>query len=273
MNPVTPRRNSVQSVERAFDLLEALAGGAELGVTELAGRTGLVPSTAHRLLATLTKRGYVTHSSDTGRYVLGYKVIEVANGLENSLSRLRRIARPHLESVQRATGETTNLVILDGERVIYVDQVEGSRNVRMFTVVGAAALAHTTAAGKAILACGLPESVSSLYAGREQLEGLTASTLTTVKALQKDLEEIARRGYAIDNEEHEEGVGCVAVPIFDGADHPCAAMSVSGPTVRILHADTAELAALMRGHASEISSALGRQTEDGAGDAASVARA
>jgi DNA-binding IclR family transcriptional regulator len=268
---VTSRRDSVQSVERAFDLLEALAGGAELGVTELAGRTGLVPSTAHRILATLTKRGYVTHSSDSGRYVLGYKVVEVANGLENNLSRLRRAAREHLESVQRATGETTNLVVLDGDRVIYVDQVEGSRNVRMFTMVGAAALAHTTASGKAILAYGLPESVTSLYAGRETLEGLTARTLTTVDALQEDLKKIARRGYAIDNEEHEEGVSCVAVPIFDRADHPYAAISVSGPTARILHANTAELGALMREHASQISAALGQQSEDGAGDAATVA--
>src|SRR3990170_4717398 len=94
------RRDSVQSLERAFDLLEALAAGGELGVTELAERTGLVPSTAHRLLATLTKRGYVTQSSLSGRYLLGYKVVEVAGGLEHRLSRLRAVARPHLERIK-----------------------------------------------------------------------------------------------------------------------------------------------------------------------------
>ena len=126
-------------LERAFDLLEALAGGGELGVTELAARTGLVPSTAHRLLGTLTKRGYVVHSPETGRYLLGYKVVEVASGLEHRLGRVRALARPHLETIQHATGETVNLVVLDGSRVVYVDQVEGSRSVRMFTAVGTSA--------------------------------------------------------------------------------------------------------------------------------------
>src|SRR5688572_5155253 len=253
----TIRRDSVQSVERAFDLFEALAAGGELGVTELAERTGLVPSTAHRLLATLTKRGYVTQSSISGRYLLGYKVVEVASGLEHRLSRLRAVARPHLERIQQATGETTNLVILDGEHVVYVDQVEGSRRVRMFTVVGTAALAHTTGAGKAIMAYSPPEVVTSLYSGREPLARLTPRTLVTLDALEDDFTRIRRRGYAIDHEEHEEGVGCVATPLFDHTLRPCAAISVSGPTARIVHADTAELAALLVEHGGQISEALG----------------
>jgi DNA-binding IclR family transcriptional regulator len=251
------RRDSVQSLERAFDLLEALAAGGELGVTELAARTGLVPSTAHRLLATLTKRGYVTQSSISGRYLLGYKVVEVASGLEHRLSRLRAIARPHLESIQQATGETTNLVILDGDRVVYVDQVEGSHRVRMFTVVGTSALAHTTGSGKAIMAYTPAEVVASLYAGREPLARLTPRTLVTLEALREEFTRIRRRGYAIDHEEHEEGVGCVATPLFDHTGRPCAAISVSAPTARILHADTDELGARLIRHAGEISEALG----------------
>jgi DNA-binding IclR family transcriptional regulator len=254
-----PRRDSVQSLERAFDLLESLASGGELGVTELAARTGLVPSTAHRLLATLTKRGYVAQSSLTGRYLLGYKIVEVANGLEHRLSRLRSGTRPHLEQIQQATGETTNLVILDGDRVVYVDQVEGSRSVRMFTVVGTAALAHTTASGKAIMAYGPPDVVTALYAGREPLERLTPRTLVTLEALEDDFARIRRRGYAVDNEEHEEGVGCVAAPLFDHTGQPCAAISVSGPSARLLHADTAELAGLLIEHAAQISGALGHR--------------
>jgi DNA-binding IclR family transcriptional regulator len=258
MVPVaTARRDSVQSLERAFDLFEALAEGGELGVTELAARTGLVPSTAHRLLATLTKRGYVTQSPISGRYMLGYKVVEVASGLEHRLSRLRAVARPHLERIQQATGETANLVILDGDRVVYVDQVEGTRRVRMFTVVGTAALAHTTGSGKAIMAYSPPEVVTSLYSGREPLERLTPRTLVTLEALEDDFKRIRRRGYAIDHEEHEEGVGCVATPLFDHTGRPCAAISVSGPTARIVHADTAELAALLIEHGGQISEALG----------------
>src|ERR687891_1005085 len=252
----TTRRDSVQSLERAFDLLEALAEGGELGVTELAERTGLVPSTAHRLLATLTKRDYVTQNAISGRYLLGYKVVEVASGLEHRLSRLRAPARPHLGGVQQATGETANLVILDGDHVVYVDQVEGTRRVRMFTIVGTAALAHTTGSGKAILAYGPPEVAAALYDGRE-LARLTPRTLVTLEALQDDFTRIRRRGYAIDNEEHEEGVGCVAAPLFDHTGRPCAAISVSGPSARIVDADTAELGALLVEHAGQISEALG----------------
>jgi DNA-binding IclR family transcriptional regulator len=251
------RRDSVQSLERAFDLLEALAAEGELGVTELAARTGLVPSTAHRLLATLAKRGYVAQSSVSGRYLVGYKVIEVASGLEHRLSRLRAVARPHLERIQHATGETTNLVVLDGDRVVYVDQIEGSHSVRMFTVVGTAALAHTTASGKAIMAYGPAEVAAALFADGELLERLTPRTLVSLEALVGDFARIRRRGYAIDNEEHEEGVGCVAAPLFDHTGRPCAAISVSGPSARIVHADTTELGGLLIEHGSRISEALG----------------
>jgi DNA-binding IclR family transcriptional regulator len=252
------RRDSVQSLERAFDLLEALAAGGELGVTELANRTGLVPSTAHRLLHTLAKRGYVSQSSESGRYLLGYKVVEVASGLEHRLERLRVVARPHLERIQRATGETVNLVVLDADRVVYVDQVEGSRNVRMFTTVGTSVPAHTTGAGKAILAAGPPEAPAALYSGRE-LERLTAHTLATLEALEDDFVRIRRRGYAVDSEEHEEGVACVASAVFDHGGRPCAAISVSGPSARILHENTARLGALLVEHAAEVSSALGHE--------------
>jgi DNA-binding IclR family transcriptional regulator len=251
------KRDSVQSLERALDLLEALSAGGELGVTELAHRTGLVPSTAHRLLHTLAMRGYVTQSSENGPYLLGYKVVEVASGLEQRLARLRVVARPHLERVQRETGETVNLVVLDADRVVYVDQVEGSRSVRMFTRVGTTVPAHTTGSGKAIMAFGPADAPATLYAGREPLERLTPRTLVTLAELEADLRRIRRRGYAIDNEEHEAGVGCVATAVFDHSGLPCAALSVSGPSARIVRGDTGAVAALLIEHAAQVSAALG----------------
>jgi DNA-binding IclR family transcriptional regulator len=253
------RRDSVQSLERAFDLLEALSAGGELGVTELANRTGLVPSTAHRLLHTLAKRGYVSQSSESGRYLLGYKVVEVASGLEHRLERLRVVARPHLERIQRATSETVNLVVLDADRVVYVDQVEGSRNVRMFTTVGTSVPAHTTGAGKAMLAAGPPDAAVTLYGDRGPLERLTEHTLVTLEALEDDFVRIRRRGYAVDNEEHEEGVGCVATAVLDHEGRPCAAISVSGPSARVLHDNAAGLGALLVEHAAAVSAALGHE--------------
>jgi IclR family acetate operon transcriptional repressor len=161
-----------------------------------------------------------------------------------------------MERIQRATGETVNLVVLDADRVVYVDQVEGSRNVRMFTTVGTSVPAHTTGAGKAIMSAAPPETVTALYGDRE-LERLTAHTLVTLEALEDDFVRIRRRGYAVDSEEHEEGVGCVATAVFDHSGRPVAAISVSGPSARVLHDNTAALGALLVDEAAHISAALG----------------
>jgi DNA-binding IclR family transcriptional regulator len=245
----------VQSLDRALDLLEALAAADELGVSEIAGMTGLVPSTAHRLLATLVARGYAAQSPNSGRYLLGYKLLELTSGLQDRLERLVATARPHLEAIQSETGETTNLVVLEGRDVVYVDSVSGTRSVRLFTEIGRAIPAHTSGAGKALLAWRDPQDVEALL-GHAPLAPSTPKTLTTLEALQDDLVRIRRRGYSTDDEEHELGVACVATPIFDHAGLPMAAISVSGPTPRILHADTADLAGVLREHAQEVSVAL-----------------
>jgi IclR family acetate operon transcriptional repressor len=255
----TTRR--VQSLDRALDVLEALAGGGELGVSEVAARTGLVVSTAHRLLTTLAERGYVQQTAAHGRYALGRKVLELAGGLQARTAALTAAARPQLERIRHTTSETTNLVILDGDRVVYVDQVPGRHSVRMFTELGSSALAHTTASGKAMLAHRPAETVARLYpAEREPLERLTPRTHTTLASLEEDFERIRRRGYALDNEEHEEGVSCVAAPVFDADGTAFAAISMSAPTTRVVHADTAELGHLLRRGAAEITAALGHDT-------------
>ncbi len=260
-----PRRDRVQSLDRALDVLEALAGGRELGVSEVAARTGLVVSTAHRLLGGLADRGYVAQNRANGRYALGYKVVELAAGLQARTASLRAAARPELEALQAATGETINLVILDGDRVVYVDQVEGSHSVRMFTELGSSALAHTTGSGKAMLAHLPPASISRLYPPvREPLEKLTDHTLTTLDALRDDFVRIRHRGYALDSEEHEEGVTCVATAVFDAAGRACGALSVSGPTARIVHLGTTGLGQRLRRHATLVSAGLGYDEGPGA---------
>jgi IclR family acetate operon transcriptional repressor len=246
----------VQSLDRALDLLEALASAGELGVSDLAARTGLVPSTAHRLLATLVERGYAAQSAAGGRYLIGYKLLELATGLQDRVERLRLAAREHLEAIQRETGETTNLVVLEGRDVVYVDKVDGTRSVRLFLEVGRAIPAHTSGAGKAILAWRSTEDVAALLGG-SPLRSSTPRTLTTLEALDEDLKRIRRRGFATDNEEHEEGVACVGTPVFDHRGISIAALSVSGPTPRILNADTADLGALLREHSEAVSTKLG----------------
>ena len=208
-----------------------------------------MPSTAHRLLGTLVARGYAAQSPASGRYLLGYKLLELTSGLQDRLGRLRAAARPHLEAIQAETGETTNLVVLEGRNAVYVESVAGTRSVRLFTEIGQAIPAHTSGSGKALLAWA---DAAALPA---ELPASTPRTLTTLDALREDLARIRQRGYATDDEEHELGVACVAVPILDRAESAVAAISVSGPAPRV-NADTAGLAALLRGHADQVAEAL-----------------
>lgn len=248
----------VQSVTRSLDLLEALAadGGGGVGLVELAANTGLQPSTAHRLLSTLAERGYVHQNGQTRQYLLGYKLLELASSVHQRTAHLRAIAHPHLAAIQKVTGETASLTLLEPPIVVYVDQVEGSRSVRMFARIGAAVLPHTTASGKAVLAFRPPEEVREIC-GPEPLARLTPHTITTHAALEEELARVRRRGYATDNEEHEAGVSCVAAPIFDHEGIVRTAISVSAPTPRIHNADTAELGELLTTRAGEISGAIG----------------
>ena len=178
-----------------------------------------MPSTAHRLLGTLVARGYAAQSPNSGRYLLGYKLLELTSGLQDRLHRLKTAARPHLEAIQAETGETTNLVVLEGRDVVYVDSVSGTRSVRLFTEIGRAIPAHTSGAGKALLAWRDPGEVEALLGGTA-LQPSTPRTLTTLDALQDDFTKIRRRGYSTDNEEHELGVACVATPVFDHTGLP-----------------------------------------------------
>jgi DNA-binding IclR family transcriptional regulator len=264
--PPEPRRDRVQSIDRALDVLETLAADGELGVSDVATRTGLVVSTAHRLLASLADRGYVRQTSAQGRYALGLKVLELAAGMQARTAALCVAARPHLEHVGRVTGETTNLVVLDGDRVVYVDQVPGRHSVRMFTELGSSALAHTTASGKAMLAQRSPEAIAKLFPrAREPFERLTPRTHATLASLTDDFTRIRARGYALDDEEHEQGVSCVAAPVFDATATAFAAISISAPTTRIVHADPEQLGGLLLRQAAAVSAALGYDGDRAAG--------
>jgi IclR family transcriptional regulator, acetate operon repressor len=246
----------VQAVARAFALLEALAARDEAGLVELARDVSLHPSTAHRLLASLIDCGYAMQSPTNGRYRLGRKVLELASGSKARDARLRAITRPHLEAIRAAVDETTNLVALDGLGAIYLDQVESQHAVRLFAEPGRRVPAHTSGGGKAILAFQEDGLLERLYGG-EPFERLTSRTITTAAGLRQELGRIRRRGYALDNEEYEEGVSCVAAPIFDNLGDACAAISVSAPSSRLRRAGFAELGTLLTAHTAEISRELG----------------
>ena len=245
---------SVQAASRTFDVLEALASADDLGLVELAGLTGLHPSTAHRLLQTLVARGYVTQHPGSKRYLLSYKISELSDAVTKRHQHLRAVARPHLEMIVKTTGESANLSVLEPPNLVYVDQVEGLRSVRMFARRGVAVPAHATAAGKAMLAWAEPDVVSRLA---ESLVQLTPHTISTHEALRRELARVRASGSAMDKEEQEVGVGCVAAAIVR-AGSAVAAISVSAPMTRIRAADPARLAELLTTRAAAISEELFR---------------
>lgn len=217
----------VQSVSRAFDILEAMAdAGGELRLSELATLLGLPVPTLHRLMRALVVGGYV-RQLPSRKYALGPRLVrlgEVATKLTGDW------AKPVLMGLAEALGETVNMATLDGNMMIYVAQAPSPHSMRMFTEVGRRVYTHCTGVGKAVLAH-MPEARVRAIIGRSGMPAQTESTITDIETLLAELQAIRERGYAVDDGEQEVGVRCftVAVP---GAEVPTA-VSVSGPTVRV----------------------------------------
>jgi IclR family transcriptional regulator, acetate operon repressor len=218
---------SVQSLERAFELLELLAdaGGAQ-GLSQLSSSSGLPLTTIHRLMGTLVRLGYVRRGGSR-RYVLGPRLIRLG---ETASQLLGSWAKPHLAELVELTGETANLAMLDGGSVVYLAQAPGRHSMRMFTEPGRRVEPHCTAVGKAMLAQ-LPEDrVREILRGNG-MPAKTAATITDPDLLVAHLGVIRRQGHAVDEGEQEVGVRCVAVAIPDAPT--LAAISVSGPQARM----------------------------------------
>ncbi|GAB3072049.1 allantoin degradation transcriptional regulator AllR [Intrasporangium mesophilum] len=217
----------VQSLDRAFTILETIAdAGGVISLSQLAHDTGLPLPTIHRLVRTLVDLGYV-RQEPSRQYSLGPRLIRLG---ETTSRRLATWARPHLSQVVSRLGESVNLAMLDGDQVVYVGQVMPSQNsMRMFTEVGRRVDPHTTAVGKAILAKTDDATVRALLS-RTGMATRTTHTITTPDEFIAELERTRGRGYALDNEEQELGVRCVAVAV-PGDDR--LAISMSGPLPRM----------------------------------------
>ncbi|KNX36023.1 IclR family transcriptional regulator [Luteipulveratus halotolerans] len=222
------RTGGVQSLERAFAVLEAMAdAGGAVTLSQLATETDLPLPTIHRLVRTLVDLGYVRQEASR-QYILGPRLIRLG---ETSSRMLGRWARPQMERLAHDLGESVNLALLDGDQVVYVGQVMASRNsMRMFTEVGRRALPHSTGVGKALMAQ-MPEADVHALLARTGMPAATPHTLTDEPTLLAELATIRERGYALDEGEQEVGVRCVAVAV-PSSMQPLA-LSVSGPLPRM----------------------------------------
>lgn len=263
--PVRPRqragsRSMVQSVLNALDILDYLAScGGEASVTEVAQFLDVHKSTASRLLATLNSRGYVMRNKQTKQYSLGMRLVELSRAKLDQLD-LREFARPYLEELVAATGETAHLAILDHSQVIYIDKVDTPQTLMMRSKIGYRIAAHCTALGKAIMA-ELPDETVDSILGSMDLVRFTANTVADPEHLKLHLASVRERGYAVDDEEHEEGIRCVAAAVKDYAGRVVAAISVSGPTMRVSRKRVDEIGRIVRDAASRLSASLGHSSK------------
>jgi len=249
-------RDTVQSIDRAFDILEVLATEkAGLGVTEIAHRIGLHKSTVYRLLASMASRGYIEKNESTGTYRLGLKLVELCSLYLNSLE-LKTEAQPYLRKLAALTAQPVHLAILDHREAVYIDKIESYNTIRMYSAIGKRVPLYCTAVGKVLLMDKEDGEIRELFSGT-QLTPRTAHTITDIEKLISEIEGVRQRGWAVDNEEHEEGIRCIAGPIYDYRGEIIAAVSTSGLKAIISPERDEEIAGYVIETSIEISKRMG----------------
>jgi DNA-binding IclR family transcriptional regulator len=246
----------LQSLDRAVHVLELLAESeAPLGLADVCERMDLHKSTAHRALMVLERTGLIERTPEN-RFRLGLKLYELGSRAVEQID-LRARVHPWFRKLSAQVGETVHLGVLQKTSVVYLDKVEPhNRRVWLDSRIGASNPVYCTAMGKAILAF-LPAAETAAIVARIRFVRYTPRTLCTAEALQRSLDRVRRRGYAIDDEEVECGVRCIGAPIMNESGRPVAAVSVSGPSSRITQQSVPGIAERLLRCCREISASLG----------------
>lgn len=246
----------VQALERAFDILDILSLEPEgLGVTQIAERAALHKSTVHRIVSALAERGYIEKSPSGSQYRIGLKMVDIASVYLNNVE-MKTEARPYLRELTQRTGFTSHLAILDGLSAVYIDKVDVEQHIRLYSQIGRRIPTHCSALGKCLLS-GLAPSELDDRLSRCGFEVFTPTTLRTEAELREQVRRVSVDGYAIDDEEHDPGIRCVASPVFDYRGKVAAAVSVAGPVAGLPADRVSETAALVKQTAAEISRRMG----------------
>lgn len=249
----------IQSVDRALEILIYLHEvGKETGITQIANDLDIYKSTVHRTLSTLEKRGFVTKNAETDKYWLGSRLFTLGKSVEMNMGMIG-IIRPYARKLKDEFKEVVNVSILERNVddvyrsiIILKEQSEG-KILTANPPVGSRSFCHCSAVGKCLLAFG--EDIDlSLY--EKGMKRYTSRTITTGDELQKALADVRERGYALDNQELEDGFSCIGAPILDKRGYAIAAISLSGPTSRIMNEDMKEHIEGVRETARQISKSL-----------------
>jgi DNA-binding IclR family transcriptional regulator len=263
--PFTKTKNTgiVQAIERGCQILDALGKGKQsYSIQDLSSQLKLPKPTIHRILSTLRHFGFVAQDEVSKEYRLGFRLVELGYTVLDQID-LRKLAEPFLTKLANRVEETVHLVILDQGEIVYLDKVEkvsDPRSLRMVSRIGMRNYTHSCAVGKVLLAP-LSDDERAQIVAKKGLPQLTKNTIVKLSKLNKHLADVRAQGYAVDDEENEEGIRCVAAPIRNDQGSVIAAISISGPTVRMTEKRIHnELKTRVMKTATEISKKLGYKT-------------
>lgn len=256
----TETKNPVQSAERIFNVMETLAETGPIGLIDLSNRLELHKSTVHRLLLSLHYMGYVKQDEETGKYMLTFKIAELAGKILSQVD-ISSIVHPLLSELANACRETVHFVQRRGVEVFYLDKVAPLRPqesaIRMASQVGLSRPLYCSGVGKAILAEMSDQEIAYIWKHSE-IEQKTEHTIIELSALMKEIQTIRQCGYALDNEENELGVRCIAACVYNHRGEPANAFSISAPAGRMTKERIAELAVQVLKTKGKIGQALGQ---------------
>lgn len=224
-------QNTIKSLDRAMAVFEYLSQSQGKPLTALAEETGQSPATVYRILVTLEGRGLVEFDSEEQVWQIGPRAFVIGTRFLRRTSLVDR-ARPIMRKLMDVTGETANLGVEKEGAVLFLSQVETHASIRAFFPPGTLSAMHASGIGKALLAHMDSERLTRLLKTAE-LTRFTEHSIIDASALRQDLETIRERGYSVDNEEKNEGMRCIAAPVFDMNKEAIAGISVSGPTSRV----------------------------------------
>jgi IclR family acetate operon transcriptional repressor len=245
----------VSPVAKALAVLAFVEdAGTEVGLSDVARALGLPKTSAFRYLYTLAAAGFVAYGTGRDRYRAGPR-LHRGRESEINVPRLRELALPVMSGLRKRFNETVNLGVPDRDRIVYVEMIESSRALRMQARIGERHPLNSTSLGKATLAFMPEEERAPLLAN--PLQAMTGRTTTDAALLRRQLRDVAKRGYAVEIGENEEGLMCIGVPILERSGRPVAALSVSAPEARMTRPVRLDVITALRAGAATISRRLG----------------
>lgn len=246
----------IQAVERALKILDLFdEHDMELKITDISERMQLHKSTVHSLLKTLQVHGYIDQNPENGKYRLGMKLFERGNFVIHGLD-IRKVAKRYLVDLSMKTGQTTHLVILDDKEGVYIDKVEGPMATILYSRIGRRIPVHSSGVGKALIAWKSEKELQSILQDYPYV-AQTPQTITNEQDLRLELQKVREQGYAVDNQENEPGVRCIAVPIRNHQGQVIAAVSISTLLSRVDDRELEQFLQLLKAAAAEMSEQMG----------------